>query len=440
MGMSATVDSKTVNPASPSKITVKVRAASNANTGDVTVTPVVPEGWEIKPGSVSLKSIPAGKAAIAYFNVVNTTGTGDATVQFKLTNTKTGEELGTTSVALTGSLTKDVEASDYAASSQETTGEHAPVGNAFDKNANTFWHSKYSNPSANLPHWLAFKASPGEGNKIAAITHLYRQDKLNGPAKNVAVYVVAASDANSVADVTNWGEPVATAEFPYTKELQTIALPNTIPSGDLYVKFQINDAWGLTETSAGVTWAAVAELAATAKATPVELTEPEQPKDNPEVTETPEATGVTVSGDGVANGALSLKKGTTAQLTAKVAPDDADQAVTWASSDDKVVTVDKTGKVTAVAKGVAKVTATTANGKSASVTVTVTEDSEVPGPTGPTEPTKPGTEKPTTKPTTKPNDGKLSATGADTAVLATIAALFALAGGAVVAVRRRSVR
>ena len=79
--------------------------------------------------------------------MVNTTGTGDATVQFKLTNTKTGEELGTTSVALTGSLTKDVEASDYAASSQETTGEHAPVGNAFDKNANTFWHSKYSNPA-----------------------------------------------------------------------------------------------------------------------------------------------------------------------------------------------------------------------------------------------------------------------------------------------------
>ena len=66
------------------------------------------------------------------------------------------------------------------------------------------------------------------------------------------------------------------------------------------------------------------------QATPVELTEPEQPKDNPEVTETPEATGVTVSGDGVADGALSLKKGTTAQLTAKVAPDDADQAVTWA--------------------------------------------------------------------------------------------------------------
>ena len=94
------------------------------------------------------------------------------------------------------------------------------------------------------------------------------------------------------------------------------------------------------------------------------------------MTETPEATGVTVSGDGVANGALSLKKGTTAQLTAKVAPDDADQAVTWASSDDKVVTVDKTGKVTAVAKGVAKVTATTANGKSASVTVTVTEDAK----------------------------------------------------------------
>ena len=90
-------------------------------------------------------------------------------------------------------------------------------------------------------------------------------------------------------------------------------------------------------------------------------------------------------------------------------------------------------------KGVNRVERSTKNNLR-TVTVTVTEDSEVPGPTGPTEPTKPGTEKPTTKPTTKPNDGKLSATGADTAVLATIAALFALAGGAVVAVRRRSVR
>ena len=85
-----------------------MRAASNANTGDVTVTRSCRKAGQIKPGSVSLKSIPAGKAAIAYFNVVNTTGTGNATVQFKLTNTETGEELGTTSVALTGSLTKDV--------------------------------------------------------------------------------------------------------------------------------------------------------------------------------------------------------------------------------------------------------------------------------------------------------------------------------------------
>ena len=39
--------------------------AGKITNAQVTVTPVVPEGWELKPGSVSLKSIPAGKAAIA---------------------------------------------------------------------------------------------------------------------------------------------------------------------------------------------------------------------------------------------------------------------------------------------------------------------------------------------------------------------------------------
>ncbi len=81
---------------------------------------------------------------------------------------------------------------------------------------------------------------------------------------------------------------------------------------------------------------------------------------------------VSVSGDGVSDGKLSLKSGASAQLTATVKPDNAtDRKVTWTSSDSSVANVMGTGVVTAGSKaGRATVTAT-AGGKSASVEVTV---------------------------------------------------------------------
>ena len=67
------------------------------------------------------------------------------------------------------------------------------------------------------------------------------------------------------------------------------------------------------------------------------------------------------------------KVGETLQLTATVKPSYADnKTITWKSSDEKVATVDKDGKVTAVANGTVTITATSADGKhSATVTITV---------------------------------------------------------------------
>lgn len=81
---------------------------------------------------------------------------------------------------------------------------------------------------------------------------------------------------------------------------------------------------------------------------------------------------VSISGDGVKDGKLSLKSGASVQLTATVKPDNAtDRKVTWTSSDSSVANVMGTGVVTAGSKaGTATVTAT-AGGKSASVQVTV---------------------------------------------------------------------
>ena len=68
---------------------------------------------------------------------------------------------------------------------------------------------------------------------------------------------------------------------------------------------------------------------------------------------------------------LGLVTGKSGNLTATVAPPDADDTtVTWTSSDENVATVDNTGKVTAIASGTATITATIGD-KTATCQVTV---------------------------------------------------------------------
>ena len=71
--------------------------------------------------------------------------------------------------------------------------------------------------------------------------------------------------------------------------------------------------------------------------------------------------------------ATLTKVGEILQLTADVKPSYADNKnLTWKSSDEKVATVDKNGKVTAVANGTVTITATSADGKhTATATITV---------------------------------------------------------------------
>ena len=69
---------------------------------------------------------------------------------------------------------------------------------------------------------------------------------------------------------------------------------------------------------------------------------------------------------------ISLEVDGTATLTATVSPDNAtNKTVIWESDKTNIATVDNTGKVSAIAQGTAKITAT-ADGKSANCTVTVT--------------------------------------------------------------------
>lgn len=79
---------------------------------------------------------------------------------------------------------------------------------------------------------------------------------------------------------------------------------------------------------------------------------------------------------------VELTEGGTLQLTATVLPEDAtDKSVTWATSDEAIATVDQNGLVTALATGMATITATTNDGSELSATCAVHVTSPVTPPT-----------------------------------------------------------
>ncbi len=72
---------------------------------------------------------------------------------------------------------------------------------------------------------------------------------------------------------------------------------------------------------------------------------------------------------------MSLKKGTSFKLVAIITPRSlASSSLTWSSSNSSVATVDSSGSVKGVGNGTAVITAKSSNGKTASCTITVTEE------------------------------------------------------------------
>ena len=73
---------------------------------------------------------------------------------------------------------------------------------------------------------------------------------------------------------------------------------------------------------------------------------------------------------------VTLAAGGTTELKAIVLPDNADQNVTWTSSDDKIASVNN-GKITGINEGTATITATAVGGKSVECKVIVTAEGDV---------------------------------------------------------------
>ena len=93
--------------------------------------------------------------------------------------------------------------------------------------------------------------------------------------------------------------------------------------------------------------------------------------EQPTTTPTPENQNVEVTDISLNKNSLGLIIGNSDTLTANITPSNAtNKSVTWSSSNSSIISVDNSGKVTAKAIGEAIITAKTANGKTASATVT----------------------------------------------------------------------
>ena len=97
--------------------------------------------------------------------------------------------------------------------------------------------------------------------------------------------------------------------------------------------------------------------------------------------ENPEPGEVEVESVKVTVNKAELKVGETTTAKAVITPDNAtDQTVSWTTSDESVITVDKDGQITAKKIGKANVIATASNGKTDKVEITVVEEKTDPKP------------------------------------------------------------
>ena len=89
--------------------------------------------------------------------------------------------------------------------------------------------------------------------------------------------------------------------------------------------------------------------------------------------------GISISGDDIVDGVITINKGLKSQLTANITPSDTEEtSVNWKSSDESVVKVSSTGQITAVKAGTATVTVTSAIDTTISASVLViVEDGEL---------------------------------------------------------------
>ena len=210
----------------------------------------------------------------------------------------------------------------------------------------------------------------------------------------VADGVVTATGKGTATITVTTADGGKTATCAVTVTLDTSAIDEAITTANgAKVDVEVSDR--AEKVTAGKQFVTEAEMTALTDAIAAATTAKENAKTSTDVTNAVNALNAAVTtftnakktGTYVAVTDISLNKtvlklsvGDTETLVAKITPENAtNKSVTWETSDDKVVTVDQNGKVTAVGKGVAKITVTItdANGNKTTLSAVCTVDVEL---------------------------------------------------------------
>ena len=203
-----------------------------------------------------------------------------------------------------------------------------------------------------------------------AVATVDAEGKVTAMALGEAVITASCGDASATCAVTVIPTPAESVTLSQTtaslKVGQTVTLTATVMPEDATDKAvtwtSSNEAVATVDANGKVTAKALGKAVITAKSGDVSATCTVTVEPTPVESVTLNQTSAT------------LRVGQTVTLTATVQPEDAtDKTVTWTSSDTEVITIDENGQITAVGMkdSGATVTATAANGASASCHVTV---------------------------------------------------------------------
>src|ERR1017187_8921722 len=99
------------------------------------------------------------------------------------------------------------------------------AANAFDGNADTIWHTRWTPENDPMPHHLTIDL--GRAVIFKGITYLPRQDGANGRIAGCEIY--CSTEPNS------WAAPTAKVKWPNTDQLQTVTFNQPVKARYLKV-------------------------------------------------------------------------------------------------------------------------------------------------------------------------------------------------------------
>ncbi|MDC4233134.1 exo-alpha-sialidase [Actinomyces sp. B33] len=195
-------------------ITASVDALGADPTGTVTVENL-PAGWTAAPGEVSEQNAGAVTIPVELSREAN-----DGVYDLSLRYTSKAGAVAGASIRVTVEDESRLAAEHIASvwANSEDAVEDKPIGNAFDSDPATFWHSQWKNKPASIENNHEIVITLDQPHDLTKVTYLAPQrDLANGAFKTYEVLVAPLADGARCADASSW-TTAGSGTLPYDRQ------------------------------------------------------------------------------------------------------------------------------------------------------------------------------------------------------------------------------